>query len=314
MLGGCAHSNCEPQMPVSIPFTYEYDFAYGKLETLTPLVRRITARNPSGFTFHGTGTYVVGRGKVAVIDPGPLLDEHIEALKAELAGETVTHLLITHTHRDHSPAAEPLKRHWQAPTYGYGPHGSGRLAGGGKTEEGGDMDFVPDIQLRDGDRIQGEGWALEALHTPGHTSNHLCFALPEEKALFTGDHVMGWSTSVIGPPDGNMTEYMQSLEKLLARDDEVYWPTHGACIRDVKAYVRAFIAHRLERERQILDCLEAGLSSIEKMVPIIYASTDKRLYGAAAQSVLAAMIRLIDTGQARCDSPAPSLKASYALP
>ena len=180
-------------MPAKIPFNVDYEFEYGKLEQITPLIRRVTARNPSGFTYNGTGTYIVGHGKVAVIDPGPLIDDHIAALKSQLAGETVTHILITHTHMDHSPAAAPLKEYWGAPTYGYGPHGAGKLEEGVQVEEGGDMEFVPDIISKHGDIIAGEGWTIECVYTPGHTSNHLCFALKEENALFTGDHVMGWS-------------------------------------------------------------------------------------------------------------------------
>ncbi|MCB1693079.1 MAG: MBL fold metallo-hydrolase, partial [Pseudomonadales bacterium] len=245
-------------MATKIPFTYQFDFKYGELQELTPLVRRIIANNPSGFTFRGTGTYVIGRGEVAVIDPGPMMPEHIEALKQSLAGETVTHILITHTHMDHSPAAAPLKDFWKAKTYGYGPHGAGKVEQGVQVEEGGDMDFVPDVTVRHGDVIEGNGWTVECVYTPGHTSNHICYALKEERALFTGDHVMGWSTSVISPPDGDMTEYMRSLELLLERDDEIYWPTHGTCIQDVKNYVRAFIDHRLEREQQIVDCLSQG--------------------------------------------------------
>ena len=301
-------------MPSPIPFIHQYDFAYAALEELSPLVRRVTARNPSGFTFHGTNTYVIGRGNVAVLDPGPLLDEHVDALKALLAGETVTHILITHTHFDHSPAAAPLKLSWQAKTYAYGPHGAGKQEEGFQIEAGGDMDFVPDVEVRDGDIIAGDGWTVECVYTPGHTSNHICFALQEEKALFTGDHVMGWSTSVIGPPDGDMTSYMESLEKLLERSDEIYWPAHGTCIRDVKTYVQAFIDHRLERERQILACLAEGYTRINAMVPVMYTETDRSLYGAAARSVLAAMIRMIDTGQVICGSAEPSVDAEFALP
>lgn len=300
-------------MPTKIPFTFEYDFEYGKLEQLTPLIRRVTARNPSGFTYRGTGTYIVGRNKVAVIDPGPLMDDHVAALQKLLAEETVTHILITHTHMDHSPAAAPLKKVWNAPTYGYGPHGAGKIEEGVQIEEGGDMEFVPDVVCRDGDMIAGEGWTIECVYTPGHTSNHLCFALKEENALFTGDHVMGWSTSVIGPPDGDMTAYMESLELLLSRDEDIYWPTHGTCIRDVKDYVRAFIEHRLEREQQIIDCLKEGYSNITDMVPVMYTDTDKGLYGAAARSVLAAMIRMIDTGQVSCDSETPTVDSNYSL-
>ncbi|MCS5573187.1 MAG: MBL fold metallo-hydrolase, partial [Pseudomonadales bacterium] len=159
----------------------------------------------------------------------------------------------------------------------------------------------------------GDGWTIECVYTPGHTSNHICFALLEEKALFTGDHVMGWSTSVIGPPDGDMTSYMESLEKLLTRDDEVYWPAHGTCIHDVKNFVAAFIQHRLGRERQILRCLQDGYNIITEMVPMMYKETDPRMYGAAALSVLAAMIRLIDTGQVSCDSKDPSIESTYQL-
>ncbi len=300
------------QMAAKIPFNRKYDFEYGKLERLTPLIRRLTARNPSGFTFHGTGTYVIGNGKVAVVDPGPLLEEHIAALKNALKDEIVTHILITHTHADHSPAAEPLKHHWQAKTYGYGPHGAGKLEQGVQIDEGGDMNFVPDIKTNHGDVINGDGWTVECVYTPGHTSNHICFALAEERALFTGDHVMGWSTSVIGPPDGDMTQYMNSLDLLLQRDDEVYWPTHGTCIHDVKTFVQAFIDHRLDREQQILDCLGNGYCLIEDMVPIMYKETDRALYGAAARSVLAAMMRLIDTNRVACEGP-PELKTRYTV-
>lgn len=299
-------------MPIA--FTHEYEFEYAKLETLTPLIRRVTARNPSGFTFHGTGTYIVGKEEVAVIDPGPLLDEHIEALKSLLAEETVSHILITHTHADHSPAAAPLKQFWDVSTYGFGPHGAGKLEDGIQVEEGGDMNFVPDVVTGDGDIIRGKDWTIEAVYTPGHTSNHLCFALLEENAMFTGDHIMGWSTSVIGPPDGDMTQYMESLDKLLQRPEDIYWPTHGTCIRNVKDYVQSFIDHRLDRERQILACLNDGHTDIVEMVPVMYTDTDKRMYGAAARSVLAAMIRMIDTGQVKCSTQVPTVESVYTLP
>jgi len=291
-------------MPISIPYVYKYAFEYAVIETVSPLNRRVTARNPSGFTFNGTGTYIIGHGKVAVIDPGPMIAEHIEALQAALKGETVTHILITHTHADHSPAAAPLKQAWACPTYGYGPHGAGKIADGIPIEEGGDMDFTPDYELREGDIVNGDGWTIESVYTPGHTSNHLCFALLEEKALLTGDHVMGWSTSVIGPPDGDMTAYMDSLDKLLYRDDEVYWPTHGTCITDVKPFVRAFIEHRLDREQQIVTCLTNGHQRISDMVPIMYKDTQPALHPAAARSVLSAIIRLVDLGQIDTDGPA----------
>ena len=301
-------------MATKIPFVYKFDYAYRKAEQITPLIRRVTAENPSSFTFRGTGTYIIGSGDgVAVIDPGPLQDDHVEALKVALDGENVTHILITHTHMDHSPAAAPLKEHWGVKTYGYGSHGAGKREEGVQVEEGGDMDFVPDVEIRHGDVLEGPGWTIECVYTPGHTSNHMCFALKEEKALFTGDHIMGWSTSIISPPDGDMTAYMSSLELLLNRDDEIYWPTHGTSINDPKPFVQAFIDHRLERERQILDCLNQGYSKIMDMVPVMYTDTEEKMFGAAGRSVLSAMVRLIDTGKVTCDSPAPRLDSTYSL-
>lgn len=301
-------------MSTKIPFVYAFDFEYRKPEQVTPLIRRVVAENPSAFTFHGTGTYIIGHGdSVAVIDPGPLQDDHIEALKAALDGERVTHILITHTHMDHSPAAAPLKAHWGAKTYGYGPHGAGKREQGVQVEEGGDMEFMPDVSVRHGDVIAGDGWTIECVYTPGHTSNHVCFALREEKALFTGDHIMGWSTSIISPPDGDMTAYMESLDLLLGRDDDVYWPTHGTSIDDPKPFVRAFIEHRLQRERQIVACLEQGYQKIMDMVPVMYTDTDERMFGAAGRSVLSAMMRLVDTGRVSCDSPEPRLDSTYSL-
>src|SRR5439155_10234850 len=230
-------------MAVDIPFRREIAFEYGRLQAIAPGIRRIVAHNPGPFTFKGTGTYVVGEGEVAVIDPGPELEEHIAALVRSLADEQVTHILVTHTHRDHSPAARALKAASSAPSYGFGPHAGGKRGDPG-IEEGGDWDFVPDIVVADGDEIAGSKWRFAAVHTPGHTSNHLCFALPDEGILFSGDHVMGWSTSVIAPPDGEMAAYMASLDKLLGRPDRVYWPTHGPAISEPARPVRAFIAHR----------------------------------------------------------------------
>ena len=220
--------------------------AYGRLEKVSPLIRRIVARNPGPFTFLGTGTYVVGRGRVAVIDPGPDLAEHVAALLAGLAGESVSHIVITHTHLDHSPAAAALQAATGAPTYGFGPHGRRGETG----ESGADLAFTPDHRLADGDSLAGAGWRLDALHTPGHASNHLCFALPEEQALFSGDHVMGWSTTVVAPQDGDMAAYMRSLTRLRQREERTYWPTHGGPIRDPHRHVDALIEHRLARHPQ----------------------------------------------------------------
>ena len=293
-----------------IPFDRDLEFEYGRIEAVSPLIRRVIARNGGPFTFHGTGTYVIGRGTVAVVDPGPLLASHIAALKHALRGETVSHILITHTHRDHSPAAAPLKGEWAAPTYGFGPHGGGRIEAGAVVEAGGDEAFVPDIVTRDGDTIEGAGWTVEAVHTPGHTSNHLCFHLREENALFSGDHVMGWSTTIVSPPDGDMAQYVASLDKLIARSDRgggagrdaIYWPTHGAPIRDPGAFVPALRAHRMGREEQVLACLADGLTSIADMVPRMYANdVPPAMYPAAARSVLSHLVWLVEKEKVRAE-------------
>lgn len=298
-------------MPADIPFRRDFAFEYGRLEPVAPGVRRIVANNPGPFTFKGTGTYVVGEGEVAVIDPGPDLAEHVEALLAGLAGERITHILITHTHRDHSPAAKAVKAATGAPTYGFGPHAGG-VRGEAGSEEGGDWDFLPDTVVQDGDSVAGTGWRFEAVHTPGHTSNHLCFALPDAGILFSGDHVMGWSTSVIAPPDGDMAAYMASLDKLLGRPDRTYWPTHGPAITDPQRHVRAFIAHRREREAAILGCLKAGVDSVPAMVERLYVGLDPRLRGAAGRSVLAHLLDLVQRDIVAVEGPA-TVGASYRL-
>jgi glyoxylase-like metal-dependent hydrolase (beta-lactamase superfamily II) len=296
---------------MSIPFVKELQFAYGTVSGLSPLVRRVIAPNPSPFTFHGTGTYIIGHGGkngrrgIAVIDPGPDDPAHLDALLRAIEGETVSHILITHTHRDHSPGAAWLKARTGAPTYGFGPHPVPR--GGLAVEEGGDHDFVPDHVLGEADELTGDGWTVTALHTPGHISNHLCFALHEEKALFSGDHVMGWSTTVISPPDGSMTDYYNSLDKLLPRDDVRYYPTHGAPIDALSTghspqhFVRSLIAHRQGREAQILDALKAGPQTIPQMVAAMYADVPKYLHPAAARSVLAHLVHMVADGRVRVD-------------
>ena len=303
-------------MATEIPFRRDLDIDYGVADKVTPLIRRVVARNPSPFTFKGTGTYIVGHGRVAVIDPGPDLAEHVEALLRTLRGETITHILITHTHLDHSPAAAAVKRATGAKTYGFGPHGSGRAEDrsgvDGITEEGGDHAFVPDVTLREGDTAEGPGWHLGAIQTPGHTSNHLCFALAEERALFSGDHVMGWSTSVVAPPDGDMSAYRRSLTKLLERDDAIYWPTHGPSIPEPKSFVEAFIDHRRERAEAILQRLAQGDETIETIVANVYIGLDPRLRGAAGRSVLAHLVEFVETGRVISDGP-PTLNARYRL-
>ncbi len=277
---------------MAIPFDRSFSAPYETIERVSPSIARVLTDNPGPFTFKGTGVYIVGGDEAAVIDPGPDNSAHVEALKRALDGRRVTHILVTHTHSDHSPAAAPLKAWSGAPTYAFGPHGSGKAEDGVKVEEGGDMAFVPDVRVRDGDVIQGNGFSFECIHTPGHTSNHMCFALKEEQALFTGDHVMGWSTTVVTPPDGDMAAYMASLRKLLARDDKVLYPTHGGPVRDPKPFIQAYIDHRLEREAQIVTCLRDGLSTIPDMVARMYADVDKRLHPAASRSVLAHLIQL----------------------
>ena len=290
-------------MAAPIPFVRDFDFTYGVPAQVTPLIRRIVARNPGPFTFTGTGTYIVGHGKVAVIDPGPLLDDHIEALLAALAGERVTHILITHTHKDHSPAAASLKAATGAPLLGFGPHGSGRPEADRRVEEEGDRSFRPDRRLRDGDRLEGPGWHMEVLHTPGHTSNHLCFALEEERALFTGDHVMGWSTSVVSPPDGDMQAYLRALRRLLVRDDGIYWPTHGPPITAPWPHLEALIAHREDREAEIAAALGEGPQDIPRLVARLYAEVPRRLHPAAARTLFAHLIHMVECGRATCVGP-----------
>ncbi len=297
---------------MGIPFLKEDPVEYGIVETVSPLIRRIVARNPSPFTYHGTGTYIVGHGKVAVIDAGPFERAHIEALLGALGGEEITHQLVTHTHNDHSPATAPVRDRTGARTYGYGPHGEGRFQRGEKVEAGGDLDFKPDEAVEQGDVIQGDGWTIECVHTPGHCSNHLCFALREEKALFTGDHVMGWSTSIISPPDGDLGDYMASLRLLLERDDARYYPTHGTHIDDPKPFVESFIAHRQQREGQIRVCLAQGISRIEDMVEQMYTDIPTFMHRAAGRSVLAHLLHMLELGHVRCEG-APGIDARYRL-
>jgi glyoxylase-like metal-dependent hydrolase (beta-lactamase superfamily II) len=299
-------------MSVKIPFRRELAFEYGQVDQISPRIRRVVARNPSPFTLYGTGTYIVGRGQVAVVDPGPDDDAHIQAILAATANETITHILVTHTHRDHSPGCRPLQAACgAAKTYAYGPHGSGQKEDKVKIEEGADLEFKPDVEVRHGDILQGDGWSIECVYTPGHTSNHMCFALREEKVLFTGDHVMGWSTSVISPPDGDMRAYMASLELLLERDDATYWPTHGPAVEDPKTHVSAFIEHRREREQQILECIGRGVSRIRDMVPLMYKDLPEFMYPAAARSVLAAAVYMAQRGEISTEDGTLDMNASY---
>lgn len=294
-----------------IPFVRDIRFEYGKVDQVSPLIRRVVADNPGPFTFTGTGTYIVGRGQVAVIDPGPDLDAHLAAILAAVEGETVSHIFITHNHLDHSPLAGPLAKATGARIYGCAI-GGGEKDDGPQMEAGHDDDFTPDVSVCQGGVFNGQGWTIEAIPTPGHTSNHVCFALLEENALFSGDHIMGWSTTVISPPDGDMGAYYQSLDLIQARDFAVLWPTHGPPITEVGPFIDAYRAHRRDRERQIREQLAAGHTRIKDMVPAMYAAVDPRLHPAAARSVLAHLVNMVRDGEVRTDG-APALDSDYRL-
>lgn len=259
-----------------------------------PLVSRVLAPNPSPFTFTGTQTHLVGVDDVAVIDPGPADAGHIDAIIRAIAGRKVTAIVITHTHNDHSPGSRPLKALTGAPIIGCAPLVLDTL--GARADAAFDRDYAPDRVMADGDTVTGVGWTLTAVETPGHTSNHLCFALPEAGALFSGDHVMGWSTTVVAPPDGDMAAYMNSLAKLQARDDRIYYPAHGEPITNPAQKVRGFLGHRRQREAQILRLLAEGVGTIPDLVERMYVGVDRRLFGAAGGSVQAHLIDLQQRG------------------
>lgn len=285
----------------------------GECLRVSPLVRRIVANNPGPITFTGTCSYIVGMGQVAIIDPGPDEAAHIEALLDAVRGETVTHIVITHTHKDHSPASRAIQAATGARIVGCGPHRSARPLFVGETnmlEASSDKDYAPDQEMAEGDAIQGPGWTLEAMATPGHMANHLSFVLPEEKALFSGDHVMAWSTTVVAPPDGSMSEFMASLDKLRGRDDMLYWPGHGGPVQDPQRFVRALAHHRRQREASILNRLNAGDRTIPEIVAAIYQGLNPALVGAAGLSVFAHLEDLVAREQAVTDG-IPALDSRY---
>lgn len=270
----------------------------GEVQWVSPTVRRVIAPNPGPFTFTGTCVYLVGAGRVAVIDPGPDISQHVERLLEILSGEEVAVILATHTHRDHSPACALLKAATGAPIVGCAPIA---LAQGAAPSRSQDYSYAPDRILADGESVEGPGWRLSALATPGHASNHLAYAYDQEQALFSGDVVMGWSTTVVSPPDGNMAAYMRSLDLLRERKDAVYWPGHGGPVRDPQRFVRGLASHRRHREVLISNALSAGDRTVEELVDRLYVGLDPRLRGGAARSVFAHLEDLVARGLARCE-------------
>lgn len=302
-------------MSDDIPFDKSFDLEPGVAKEIAPLVRAVCAGNAGPFTFKGTVSYIVGRGNVAIIDPGPDDLQHIEALLGAVRGETVTHIILTHTHRDHSPAAAPIRATTGASTYGEGPHRVSRPLHIGEInplDAAGDTDFHPDHKLSDGDVIEGDGWTLEAVTTPGHCANHMAYALKETNSLFSGDHVMGWSTSIVAPPDGAMSDYMTSLYKLGKRSEELYFPGHGNIIREAPRFVQSYIRHRQGREESILHRLAKGATDIPTLVRAIYIGIDPRLIGAAGLSVLAHLEDMVARGTVLTEG-VPSIAGTYRL-
>ena len=298
-----------------IPFVSAPRFDYGCVDRVSPLIRRVIADNPGPFTFTGTGTYIVGRSEpgagVAVIDPGPPDADHLAALLRAVEGQTVSHVLVTHTHRDHAPLARPFAEAVGAPVLAARPPVRTIHASGGLDEDDDDS-FAPDVILKGGEMLAGDGWTMEALSTPGHASNHMAFVLRDENALFSGDHVMGWSTTVVAPPDGDMAAYMASLEAVIERRFTTIWPTHGAPVTDPGPFLEAYRAHRLRREAQVLARLAAGDRKIGDMVPALYASVDPGLWPAASLSVWAHLIALEQAGRVRA-RPGPAIDADWTL-
>jgi glyoxylase-like metal-dependent hydrolase (beta-lactamase superfamily II) len=295
-----------------LEFDRQFVPAYGEAVPVAPGIRRLTVDNPSPFTFYGTNSYIVGDRSVCVIDPGPENEDHFQALMKALDGREVTHIAVTHTHRDHSPLSARLKAETGALTVAEGPHRAARPLHNGETNpfaESSDMNFVPDIALAHGGRIEGDGWSLTALLTPGHAANHAAFAM-DDGLVFSGDHVMAWSTSIVAPPDGAMADYMASLDMLIGRADRLYLPGHGGPVDNPVAFCRGLRTHRRMRERAILERVRAGDRTITAMVAAIYRETDPRLHGAAALSVLAHIEDLVEKGEIATDGP-PLLHGEY---
>ncbi len=294
-------------MTAELTFKKTMEFEYGQPMQLAPGVARIVANNPSPFTFKGTNTYLVGTDELALIDPGPDDDAHIDAIMRAAGGRRISHVIITHTHRDHTDGMPKVLAATGAVTCGYGRSvmtpGDVRMSPSGS--EFIDQSFAPEIVLRAGDKVSGPGWALEAVFTPGHAPDHLCFALEGQRLLFSGDHVMAWNTTVVAPPEGSMADYMASLNVLLARaaSDDVYLPGHGGRIDNPARVVKAFIVHRTWREQAILGAIRDGTDNVRAIVSRVYQGLDARLVTAACLSVLAHVEHLISRGLVRCDGP-----------
>jgi glyoxylase-like metal-dependent hydrolase (beta-lactamase superfamily II) len=302
-------------MAEDIPFDKDFALVPGKVDEPMPNVRRILCNNPSPFTFKGTVSYIIGRGKVAIVDPGPEDAAHSAALLDAVRGETVTHIFVTHTHRDHSPGVPAIKQATGAIVMAEGPHRAARPLHTGEAprmESSNDTDFKPDRALADGEVVRGDGWTIEAVTTPGHTANHMAFAFKEANILFSGDHVMAWSTPVVAPPDGSMGDYMASLQKLSKRGEPIYFPGHGGAVHNAPRFVAAYILHRKAREAAILNRLGKGESDIPSLVSGIYANLDPRLVKAAGMSVLAHLEDLVARGAVVSDKPT-SIDARYRL-
>ncbi len=298
---------------MQLEFDMQFSPAYGSAVPVAPGVARVTVNNPSPFTFYGTNTYVVGTDTLAIIDPGPADERHLGSLLDIVNGRTVSHIVVTHTHRDHSPLAGRLKTETGATIVAQGMHRPARPLRIGESERldaSGDMTFVPDVTLSDGEVVQGDGWALRTVLTPGHAANHAAFALEGTDILFSGDHVMGWSTTIVAPPDGAMSDYMASLDKLIERGDKLLLPGHGGPVSQPGAFMRALKGHRKMRERAILDRLQKGDRTIPDMVKAIYRETDPRLHAAAGLSVLAHLEDLVARGEVVCDGE-PAIDAEY---
>lgn len=299
-------------MSAQLAFNRNVEVSYGVAEEVAPGVRRIVANNPGPYTFLGTNTYIVGQGDVAVIDPGPEDEAHLEAIVRATRGERISHILVTHSHRDHCDSAIPLKKRLGGEIVAYGPTGTPRGAGApGLGDDFVDGVFQPDIPVTHGDAIKAQGFSIDVLHTPGHAPDHLCFALMGERTMFTGDHVMGWNTTVVAPPEGNMADFLTSLERLVSRHDKVFFPGHGGSIETPRRVVRAYLTHRIWREQTILACIDDGVTTIPHIVARLYGALDADLKVAAALSVLAHLELLESRGLVAAEGSNHGLSAFY---